>query len=67
MKMPNMGNSFIYFRHFCGLIPDRPSEPARQYKCFTSDERQIILTNSLDLYLLDTQLQIALCDMRYVI
>ena len=43
MKMPNMGNSILYFRHSsvpgvnsfkmvgvnCGLIPDRPSEPAR--------------------------------------
>ena len=37
MKMPNMGNSFVYFRH--SLVPgvkwwpltdtDRPSEPAR--------------------------------------
>ena len=43
MKMPNMGNSFVYLRHSsvsgvnsfkmmdvnCGLIPDRLSEPAR--------------------------------------
>ena len=42
MKMPNMGNSFVYFRQSSvpgvnsfkmvgfnyGLIPDRPSEPA---------------------------------------
>ena len=41
MKMPNMRNSFVFFRHSlvpevgpkmvgvnCGLIPDRPSEPA---------------------------------------
>ena len=43
MKMQNMGNPFIYFRHSsvpgvnsfkmvgvnCSLIPDRPSEPTR--------------------------------------
>ena len=42
-KIPNMGNSFVYFRHSsvpgvnlfnvvgvnCSLIPDRLSEPAR--------------------------------------
>ena len=44
IKKPNMGNPFVYFRHSsvtgvnsfkmvgvnCGLIPDRPSEPARK-------------------------------------
>ena len=50
--MPNMGKSFFYFRHSsnpgvssfkmvgvnCGLIPDRPSEPARWAHCVCVNE-----------------------------
>ena len=58
MKMPNMGNSFVYFRHSSvpgvnsfkmvgvtrGLIPDRLSEPAR---CPVLKYSQILLSYTM--------------------
>ena len=59
MKMPNMGNSFDYFRHSsvpgvnsfkmagvnCGLIQNRPSEPARRPE---SSVRSITPTHNIE-------------------